>query len=285
MSMCRWAPSSFARRSSGRRRSAASRLPRSGASGRSSGVSADTFTDRFARGSTPALSRSSCGRSGQRARGRHQRVERVGAAVGVALRLGLGDRRLAEQVDRRRHAVLQQVAQHAQRRLRVLADDEPVRHVLDAGRGGRAERRAARLRVAHPHRHPDGGGGCSTSPRKPVRWRARSSRLRQAGTTSTNRNSAAFSSASAEARSIAFSSNAFSGFRVTGIAAAEPRADGQSARSPVRARPPCPGTLRPIWPASPHCCPSPPRCTTRRTPRRRSTRAWWRHSATSRSSW
>ena len=61
---------------------------------------------------------------------------------------------------------------------------------------------------------PIGGGGVSTSPRKPVRWRARSSSVRQAGTTSTKRNSAALSSASEEARSIALSSIAFSGLRV-----------------------------------------------------------------------
>ena len=58
-----------------------------------------------------------------------------------------------------------------------------------------------------------GGGGSSTSRRKPVRCVARSSRLRQAGTTSTKRNSAALSSASREARSIALSSSAFSGRR------------------------------------------------------------------------
>ena len=158
MSMCRCAPSSFARRSSGRRRSAASRLPRSGASGRSSGVRADTFTDRFARGSGPALSRSSCGRAGQRAAARAERVERVGAAVGVALGLGGGDGRLAEQVDRGGDAVLPQVAQHAERGLRVLADDEAVRHPPHAGGGRGAERRAAGLRAAHPHRHADRRG-------------------------------------------------------------------------------------------------------------------------------
>ena len=130
MSMCRCAPSSFARRSSGRRRSAASRLPRSGASGRSSGVSADTFTDRLARGSTPAPSASSCAAARPRARGLRDRVQRVDAAVRVALRLGLGHGRLAEQVDRGRDAVLPQVAQVAQRRLRRLADDEALRHVL-----------------------------------------------------------------------------------------------------------------------------------------------------------
>ena len=67
-----------------------------------------------------------------------------------------------------------------------------------------------------------------------MRWRARSSRLRQAGTTSTNRNSAAFSSASADARSIAFSSNAFSGFRVTGIAAPSWRPTACSSVSSAR---------------------------------------------------
>ena len=59
-----------------------------------------------------------------------------------------------------------------------------------------------------------------------MRWRARSSRLRQAGTTSTKRNSAAFSSASFEASSIAFSSAAFSGLRdVRGSAAGQLLAD------------------------------------------------------------
>ena len=45
-------------------RRAASSRPTSGASGRSSGVSADTFTDRFTRGSRPSESASSTGRSG-----------------------------------------------------------------------------------------------------------------------------------------------------------------------------------------------------------------------------
>ena len=65
MSMCRCAPCSRARRSSGRSRRAASSRPRSGASGRSSGVSADTFTHTFTRGSGPIESASSNGRSGQ----------------------------------------------------------------------------------------------------------------------------------------------------------------------------------------------------------------------------
>src|SRR3954452_14325277 len=72
-----------------------------------------------------------------------------------------------------------------------------------------------------------GGGRSSTSSRKPVRWRARSSRSRQAGTTSTKRNSAARSSASCEASSIARSSMTFIG---CGPCRGAPR--------PGRARPP-----------------------------------------------
>ena len=45
-------------------RAAASSRPFSGASGRISGVSADTFTDRFTRGSGPSESASSAGRAG-----------------------------------------------------------------------------------------------------------------------------------------------------------------------------------------------------------------------------
>ena len=68
------------------------------------------------------------------------------------------------------------------------------------------------------------GGRSSTSSRKPLRWRARSSSERQAGTTSTKRNRAARISASCEARSIALSSIAFSGLRLApGSAAARSR--------------------------------------------------------------
>ncbi len=78
---------------------------------------------------------------------------------------------------------------------------------------------------------PTGGGGSPTSSRNAVRCRARSSRLRQAGTTSTKRNSAAFNSASEEARSIALSSSTFSGLRVVGNAAASRRPTSNSSRS------------------------------------------------------
>ena len=85
----------------------------------------------------------------------HDGLERLRAALRVALRLRLGDGRLAEQVDRARDAVLPQLAQVAHRGLRRLADDEAVRHVLDAGRGGAAERGPAGARVAHLHRDGD----------------------------------------------------------------------------------------------------------------------------------
>src|SRR3954449_12770346 len=78
---------------------------------------------------------------------------------------------------------------------------------------------------------PTDGGGSVISPRKPVRWRARSSRLRVAGTTSTKRNSAALSSASEEARSIALSSIAFKGLRVVGSALARRLPTSNNSRS------------------------------------------------------
>ena len=142
-------------RSSGRRRRPASSRPSDGASGRSSGVSAETLTETFARASGPVQSRSSIGRAGQRGRLAGDLLERVGAAPGVAVGLGLGDRRLSEQVDGARHAALPQPAEHPERGRRGLADDEPVGHVLDAAGGGGAERGPARLRVRDPHRRRD----------------------------------------------------------------------------------------------------------------------------------
>ena len=82
-------------------------------------------------------------------------VERGRAACRVAVGLGRGHRRLAEQVDGRGDAVAPQRAQHAARGVRGLADDEAVRHPLDAGRGRRAERRAPGARGSHAHRDLD----------------------------------------------------------------------------------------------------------------------------------
>ncbi len=153
MSMCRCAPCSRARRSSGRRRAAASSRPRSGASGRSSGVSADTFTDRLTRGSGPSESRSSSGRSGQPRADSALRVERLGAALGVAVGLGLGHRRLAEQVERGRHAL---VPQRSAAPARPSRGDSPTMKRCAMWRTPAAaaapSARPARARVRHPHR-------------------------------------------------------------------------------------------------------------------------------------
>ena len=84
--------------------------------------------------------------------GAGERAQGLVAARGVAVGLGGGDGRLAEQVDRGGDPVAPEPAQRGQRRTRVLADDEAMRHVAHAGGAGGAERRATRLRVAHPHR-------------------------------------------------------------------------------------------------------------------------------------
>ena len=204
MSMCRCAPSSRARAQQPAQPVggvALAALGRVGPQQRRERGDLDGQVRARERAGGVALERRPLGPVARRA---GERLERLVAALGVALRLGLGDGRLAEQVDGARDAVLPQLAQRPERGLRALADDEAVRHVLDAGRRGRAERgrgpaRVLPIRIATA----TGGGGVSTSPRKPVRWRARSSSERHAGTTSTKRNSAAFSSASCEASSIA----------------------------------------------------------------------------------
>ena len=145
MSMCTCASSSCAWRSSGRSLAAASSRPRSGASGRNSGVSAETLTDTFARGTGPAESCWSTGRSGQRRAAVASCPQRRVASLRVAVGLGGGDRRLAEQVDRAGHAPLPQVAEHPERRRGGLADDEPVSHVPHA-----AERRRRPAQCAPP---------------------------------------------------------------------------------------------------------------------------------------
>src|SRR3712207_9572042 len=78
------------------------------------------------------------------------RSERLGAALGVPVRLGLGDGRLAEEVDRRGHAALPQAAQDGHGVVGRLADDEPVRHVAHARGARRTEdRKSTRLNSSH----------------------------------------------------------------------------------------------------------------------------------------
>ena len=130
--------------------------------------------------------------------------------------------------------------------------------------------RAAGLRVAHLHRHADAGGGFSTSPRKAVRWRARSSRLRHGGHDvdeaeqrglellrrrrrgpSPSRRSPSADCGSSEAR------------------AASRRPTSNSSRSSA-ASSTMPRSLRPVrwprWSARSGCSASSPRCTRRRRP-------------------
>ena len=156
MSMCRWASRSRARRSSAAQAVggvALAALGRVGAQQRRERGDLDGEVRARERAGGVALQR---GPLRPVARGAGERLERLVAALGVALRLGLRDRGLAEQVDGARDAVLPQLAQRAERGLRALADDEAVRHVLDAGGGRGAERGAAGARVAHPHRDGDG---------------------------------------------------------------------------------------------------------------------------------
>ena len=133
-------------------RRAASSRPTSGASGRRSGLSAETFTDRFTRASAPWESCSSAGRSGHAGRRLGERVERLAAARRVAVGLGLGDGGLAQQVERHRGAVLPEAADRAQGGGGRLADDEAVRHVPHSRRRGGAQRRPPRPAARHPHR-------------------------------------------------------------------------------------------------------------------------------------
>ncbi len=97
-------------------------------------------------------------------------VECRGAAGGVAVGLGRGDGRLAEQVDGRRDAVLPQAAQNAVRLARRLADDEAVRHARArprrtphpgprARRGSRPSASRCRSAAADPRRRPGSRSG------------------------------------------------------------------------------------------------------------------------------
>ena len=115
-------------------------------------MSAEILTETLVRGIGPALSRSSTSRARPGPLGAGELDQRLVAARGVPVGLGLGHGRLAEQVDRAGHAAVPQVAEHAERRCRRLADDEPVRHVLHPGRGGGADRGPGGSVVGHPHR-------------------------------------------------------------------------------------------------------------------------------------
>ncbi len=156
MSMWMWAPWPRASRSSGRSRPAASRRPSSGASGRSSGVSAETLTERFARGSVPlrvALERADAlgqravaGASSRSASTHRPAYTSASAAVTVA-----SPSRSTELATPRPH--------------RCRGRPAPPRGVSptmnrcarwrDAPGGGRAERGAAGLGVGDPHGRGD----------------------------------------------------------------------------------------------------------------------------------
>ena len=157
MSMCRWAPSVARAAQEAAQAVGGVALPalrRVGAQQRGEGGDLDGQVRARERAGAVALELRAA--PGQLARRGGDDVQRLRAAGGVALRLGLRDRHLAQQVDGAGDAVLPQVAQDAERRLRVLPDDEAVRHVADAGGRRRAERRAARARARHLQRHGHG---------------------------------------------------------------------------------------------------------------------------------
>ena len=86
------------------------------------------------------------------ARSAGELIEGVRAPGRVGVGLGLGDGRLAEQVDGAGHTGGPQLAQDAEGRAGRLADDEAVGHVLDPAGRRRSERHPSRLRVAESHR-------------------------------------------------------------------------------------------------------------------------------------
>ena len=141
-------------RNSGRSRAAASSRPRSGASGRSSGVSAETLTDTFARGSgPPRRARAPAARAS--ARGGRELLERLAAPRGVAVGLGgvtvASPSRSTELATPRSHRRRSTPSAAAGR----LADDEPVGHVPAPRLRRRRRARCAPPGVGDPHRGGD----------------------------------------------------------------------------------------------------------------------------------
>jgi hypothetical protein len=80
----------------------------------------------------------------------------VRAALRVRVGLGLGHRRLAEQVERRGYAFAPHRPQVAGGIGRGVAHDEAVRHVPHAGGRRGAQRGSPRARLAHAHGGPQG---------------------------------------------------------------------------------------------------------------------------------
>ena len=166
MSTCRWAPSSRARRSSGRIRSRGVVAPDArGASARISGVSAVTLTERFTRGSGPAESAfepralgpagAPPPRASRAPRGSAPRSGRPPPAVTVA------------SPSRSTEAAMpcaQRAASPPSASRGEVADDEAVGHVAHRRRGRDPERPPCRRRCRRPaSRRRARAGGPATS--------------------------------------------------------------------------------------------------------------------------
>ena len=215
MSTCRWAPRSRASRIRSRSRPAASRFPTSGASGRSSGVSADTFTLRLTRAIAAARVALEIRPLGP-ARGRLVRA--CGAPRGSARRNGrpppsvtvASPSRSTEAATPSFHRPC------SSRRASCGVSPTMKRWAMCRTPAAAASPSARAPPSSRPSASPRRAAAAARRPRRrnALRWRARSSSERQAGTTSTKRNSAARSSASRDARSIALSSSALSGWRI-----------------------------------------------------------------------
>ena len=153
MSMCRCAPEAWAARSSGRRRRAASRWPRSGRVGAQHRRERRHLHAHVGPRQRPDPVGLEHRPLGPAAGGRGELLDRVQAALGVAIGLGLGDGGLAEQVHRAGHAALPQLAQRPEGGGGGLADDEAMGQVAHPAGGRRPQRGAPRARARHPHGH------------------------------------------------------------------------------------------------------------------------------------